>query len=256
MTRNSRIVVLTVPSPHAWIVINAIVAKFGPVTIVAEDPQSRRELIRQRIRRQGPITVAGQIGFVLLRKLLDRFNGKRVNEIVAEYGLDPRPNPACPIIEVESVNDELCRDHLRRLNPKVVYVQGTRIIRRETLCCIPAPLINYHAGLTPKYRGQAGGYWALAMSDTEHAGVTVHLVDQGVDTGGILYQAPFTATRRDDFATYFYLQAAVARDPVRRALEDGLIGKLEPQASALPSQQFYHPTLWFYLRTALTKGVW
>jgi methionyl-tRNA formyltransferase len=256
MSRNSRIVVLTVPSPHAWIVINAIAAKFGPVTILAEDPQSRRELIKQRMRRQGIITVAGQIGFVLLRKLLDRFGGRRVNEIIAEHGLNPRPNPSCPLIEIESVNSQLCRDHLRRLDPKVVFVQGTRIIRRETLRCIPAPFVNYHAGLTPKYRGQAGGYWALAMGDAEHAGVTVHLVDRGVDTGGILYQAPFTATHRDNFSTYFYLQAAIARGLVRRALEDALVEKLRPQTSALPSQQFYHPTLWFYLKTALTKGVW
>ena len=256
MPTASRIVVLTVPSPHAWIVINAIVAKFGPVTILAEDPQPRSELIRRRIRRQGLFAVAGQIGFIVLRNVLDRFNGRRVKEIVSEYGLNPRPNPACTVIPVESVNSDLCRAQLRRLDPKVVYVQGTRIIGHETLGCVPAPFINYHAGLTPKYRGQAGGYWALAMGDPDHAGVTVHLVDEGVDTGGILYQAPFTATHRDDFLTYFYLQAAVARGLVRRALEDGLVGKLKPQASTLPSQQFYHPTLWFYLQTALTKGVW
>lgn len=250
------IVVLTVPSPHAWIVINSIAEKFGPVTILAEEAQPRGELIRRRIARQGLITVAGQIGFVLLRKLLDRFNGKRVREIVAEQGLDPRPNRACTLIPIGSVNGDLCREHLRRLAPMVVYVQGTRLIGRETLGCISAPFINYHAGLTPKYRGQAGGYWALAMDEAAHAGVTVHLVDEGVDTGGILYQAPFRATPRDDFSTYFYLQAAAARPLVCRAIEDALAGNLRARTTALPSRQFFHPTLCFYLRRALTRGVW
>jgi methionyl-tRNA formyltransferase len=149
-----------------------------------------------------------------------------------------------------------CRAALAMLKPDVVLVIGTRIIGRETLAAITAPVINFHSGINPKYRGQAGGYWALATGDPQNAGVTVHLVDEGVDTGAVLYQERFTATRKDNFITYFYIQAAVVRPLAIRAIEDALSGRLRPVEVDLPSRQFYHPTLWFYLRTAWSRGVW
>jgi folate-dependent phosphoribosylglycinamide formyltransferase PurN len=252
----ARIVVLTVPSPQSWIIVNALTRHFGPVTIVAEERESRLALIRKRMRRQGVIAIIGQIGFVLFQKLMAGRSRSRIDEIVREYGLEPEANAACQVLPVKSVNSMACRAALAMLKPEVVLVVGTRIIGKETLKNITVPVINFHSGINPKYRGQAGGYWALASGDPENAGVTVHLVDQGVDTGPVLYQKRFDATPKDNFITYFYLQAAVARPLVIKAIEDALAGQLRPIKVDLPSQQFYHPTLWSYLRTAWTKGVW
>jgi folate-dependent phosphoribosylglycinamide formyltransferase PurN len=252
----SRIVVLTVPSPQSWIIVNALVQHFGPVTIVAEEREPKLDLIRKRMRRQGLVAVLGQIGFVLFQKLLGRRSQHRIAEIVTQYGIDPTPNPACEILPVKSVNSMACRAALAMLKPDVVLVIGTRIIGKETLAQINVPVVNFHSGINPKYRGQAGGYWALAMGDAANAGVTVHLVDEGVDTGAVLYQERITATPQDNFLTYFYIQAAVARPLAVKAVEDALAGRLKSVAVDLPSQQFYHPTLWFYLWTGLTKRVW
>ena len=250
------IAVLTVPSPQSWIVINALVKRFGPVTIIAEERESKLSLVYKRMRRQGAITVLGQIGFVLFQSFLAKRSGERVREIVAEYDLDPEPNALCQILPVSSVNSMACRAALAMLKPDVVLVIGTRIIGKATLKGIAAPVINFHSGINPKYRGQAGGYWALASGDPGNAGVTVHLVDEGVDTGAVLYQDRFVATLADNFITYFYIQAAIARPLVVKAIEDALANRLRPTTVGLPSQQFYHPTLWFYLHTAWTKGVW
>lgn len=252
----ARIAVVTVPSPQSWIIVNALVKFFGPVTIVAEDRESKLTLIRRRMRRQGVVTVLGQIGFVLFQRLLAQKSRKRIGEIIAEYGIDPNPNAACEMVQVGSVNSDACRAALARLKPDVVLVVGTRIIGRETLAAITVPVINFHSGINPKYRGQAGGYWALAMGDPENAGVTVHLVDEGVDTGAVLYQARFKATPSDNFITYFFTQAAIARPLAITAVEDALAARLKPVKVDLPSQQFYHPTFWFYLWTGWTKGVW
>jgi folate-dependent phosphoribosylglycinamide formyltransferase PurN len=250
------IAVLTVPSPQSWIIVNALARHFGPLTIVAEERESRLARFGQGMRRHGVVGFLGQMGFMLFLNLLARRARPRVAEIIAEHGIDPEPNSACRLVPVKSVNGPDCRAALDRLKPDVVLVIGTRIIATETLRGITVPVINFHSGIAPKYRGQAGGYWALASGDRENAGVTVHLVDEGVDTGPVLYQARFTPTAQDNFITYFYIQAAVARAPVIRALEDALRGRLRPVEVKLPSQQFYHPTLWFYLRTAWSKGVW
>lgn len=252
----ARIAVVTVPSPQSWIIVNALVERFGPIAIVAEDRESKLALIRRRMRRQGVVTVLGQIGFVLFQRLLASGSRKRIGEIIAEYGIDPEPNAACQMIRVGSVNSEACRAALARLEPDAVLVIGTRIIGKQTLSRLTVPVINFHSGINPKYRGQAGGYWALARDDPDNAGVTVHLVDEGVDTGAVLYQARFEVTPRDNFLTYFFIQAAVARGLAITAVEDALVGRLKPVNVDLPSQQYYHPTLWFYLWTAWTKGVW
>lgn len=250
------IVALTNGSPHSWIIVNAVMARFGPISVLTEEGQSKGTLIRQRLKRQGPVRVIGQIGFTLLQSALGRWSGKRIRQVIEEASLDPAPNPAARVIAIGSVNSAACREALRDLRPDVVIVFGTRMIRAETLGCIQVPILNLHSGITPKYRGQAGGYWALAMGDPEHAGVTVHLLDAGVDTGAVLYQAPFQAGPGDTFGTYFYLQAAVLRGLTIQAIEDTLAGALKPCTPDLPSRQYYHPTLWGYLWTGLTRGVW
>jgi folate-dependent phosphoribosylglycinamide formyltransferase PurN len=256
MSAANHIVVLTVPSPHSWTIVNAVVDRFGPVTILTEEREPKRDLIRKRMRRQGLVAVLGQIGFVLLQKLIEKRAQTRIAEIVSSMKLNVDEPKGCEIIPVRSVNSMACRAALAMLDPKAVLVIGTRIIGKETLAAIKTPVINSHAGWNPKYRGQAGGYWALASGDPEHAGVTVHLVDQGVDTGDILYREHFTATPADSFPTYYYIQAGAARPLVVKALEDALGGSLKPFRGEPPSNQFYHPTLWGYLRTAWRRGVW
>ena len=47
--------------------------------------------------------------------------------------------------------------------------------------------INIHPGLLPRYRGPAPVHWAIRNGDPE-IGVSIHRVDEGVDTGPILAQ--------------------------------------------------------------------
>ncbi len=250
------IVVLCAGGPLAWIMINALRQKFRSVVVLEESPESKRLLIRRRARLIGWPSVLGQVAFGLILKALHKMSATRKAEIVEAMGLDPSPSDAVPWHSIGSVNSDACRSALQRLRPAVVVVLGTRLIRRETLRCVNVPFINYHPGLNPKYRGMNGGYWALAEDDGAHAGVTVHLIDEGVDTGAILYTATIEPTQKDNFVTYYYLQAAAAMPLLIDAVEDALKGRLAPKTSKLPSRQWFHPTLWQYFRIGLPKGVW
>ncbi len=258
MAETNTIAVLTCPVPQSWILINALVRRFGAanIHILAEDRVSRGELIAKRMKKRGVITVLGQIAFVMLQKLIDRRQAKRFDQIVREMDLDTSANPDCPVYPIGSVNSMAARAALAMVKPDVVVVIGTRIIGRATLDQIKVPAINAHMGWNPLYRGQCTGYWALAKGDPEHAGITIHLVDPGVDTGGILYQERFEPTPEDSFGTYFYLQSGVARAPLVKAVEDALAGTLKVVNNGLPSAEYFHPTLWGYLWTALRRGVW
>ena len=165
--------------------------------MIVEGPVSRAQLLRLRLRRLGWLTVAGQLGFMALQRAQDRLSRRRIAEIKRQAGLDDRLPAGVPVIHVASVNAPECMAHFAALNPAVVVVVGTRIIEAAVLRAVGVPFINYHAGITPKYRGVHGGYWALAQGDRDNCGVTVHLIDPGIDTGGVLYQARIAPARAD-----------------------------------------------------------
>lgn len=144
---------------------------------------------------------------------------------------------------------------MEALRPLVVVINGTRILTRETLTAFRIPVLNVHAGITPKYRGVHGAYWALANKDREHCGVTVHLVDEGVDTGGILHQALIQPGPQDHFATYPTLQMVTGSHLLCRAVGEVISGTASVIQASAESKRWYHPTLWGYCWNRLTTGV-
>ena len=252
----SRIVLLTSGGPMATCVANALARRFGTITVLQEEPEPKWRILRRRARLLGITAALGQAVCGVVLKLRARKMRSRIGTIMTAYGLDPIPAVGIDIRHIGSVNAKSCRDALRELNPDVVAVYGTRIIRRETLRAVAAPFINYHAGINPKYRGQHPGYWALVNGDPDHAGVTIHLVDEGVDTGAVLYQARVAFTPEDDITTYQWLQMAHALPLFAAAIEDALAQRLTPKRIDLPSRQWFPPTLWAYAWNGVTRGVW
>lgn len=256
--RAPRIAMLTAGGTLSTITVNSLARRFGAasIAVVEEEPEPKAVFLRRRLAKLGLIEVAGQLAFAVAQKIAARSSAARIAQICALAGLDDSTDPAIAVCRVPSVNSHECRTALAAIEPTVVIVHGTRIIRRDTLRAVSAPFINFHAGINPKYRGQHGGYWARAERDHSNVGVTIHLIDEGVDTGGVLYQAPFAATARDNINTYQYLQTAVAQPLLIQAAEDALAGRLRPRTVDLPSRQWFHPTLWSYLRTGLAHGIW
>jgi methionyl-tRNA formyltransferase len=60
--------------------------------------------------------------------------------------------------------------------------------------------INCHAGKLPFYRGRNILNWVL-INDEKEFGITVHFIDDGIDTGDILLQRSFPITDTDDYST-------------------------------------------------------
>jgi methionyl-tRNA formyltransferase len=60
--------------------------------------------------------------------------------------------------------------------------------------------INCHAGKLPFYRGRNILNWVL-INDEKEFGITVHFVDEGIDTGDIILQKSFKITDQDNYET-------------------------------------------------------
>jgi folate-dependent phosphoribosylglycinamide formyltransferase PurN len=250
------IVLLAGEKPSSRMVAHALLAEFPLERIIFEADVPRLEFLRKRAKRLGVFTVLGQLMFqATVPPLLARSSRQRIAEIKSSRDLDDSPLPEALITRVSSANSPETIERLRQLRPKVVVINGTRILSEELLAATPATFINTHTGITPLYRGVHGSYWALASGDPEHCGVTVHIVDHGIDTGGIVAQAVIQPTAEDNFVTYPLLQLAVGLPLLKQAVRAALEDRLVTHAGAGPSRLWSHPTLYSYLSCRLRKGV-
>jgi folate-dependent phosphoribosylglycinamide formyltransferase PurN len=251
------LVILAGENPWTWVLANALRRRFGYVPVVLEHPHSRAVLLRRRIRRLGLATVAGQVAYGLAAKAIRPLYRRQEQKLLTEHGLDPTPITS-DLIRVSSVNDDQAIATLRTLGPKVIVVSQTRIVARRVLESVPGTVINIHTGIIPQYRGLHGAYWALINDDPEKCGVSVHVVEAGVDTGPIIAQARIAPSASDSYFTHHWLQLAAALPLLIKAIEDALSGRLltKPASAGAVSRQCYHPTIWGYLWSGLRRGVW
>ncbi len=248
---------LTGGGESSTFMFNGLKNDFPISKVIIEGKGNKKKFIKKRIRRLGYVKVFGQILFSLLvPKTLKKNSKKRIDEIKSQYHLDATEIPFEKIKNVPSVNSKECIAFLQEEKPDLIIVNGTRIIFKKVLNCIDTTFVNTHVGITPKYRGVHGGYWALANGDRENCGVTVHLVDSGIDTGGVLFQKTITPNKKDNFATYTYLQIGEGIQLMKLTIADFFVNTLHERDSKTSESMIWsHPTLWYYLYTRIFKGV-
>jgi folate-dependent phosphoribosylglycinamide formyltransferase PurN len=254
-----RVVLLAGPGVSTHIVYHYLKQRYPDLVVVEERPAARVGLARRRARRLGWGTVAGQVAFVVLAMPLLAYRARaRVRDIITAAGLDAAPIDD-PIL-VASVNAPATVELLRGLDPDVVVVNGTRIISSSVLDAVGVPFVNLHMGITPAYRGVHGGYWALVDRRPDLVGTTIHLVDSGIDTGGVLVQARFAPTPRDSIVTYPYLHLVHGLPLLGEQIDRLLAADPAPAGDDGPvaageSRLRWHPTLWRYLWERVAHGV-
>lgn len=238
------------------IIFNGINDIYPIHSVIVEEKEDRKKFIKRRVKRLGLMNVMGQVLFqVIIPPLLNMVSRKRIKEIISKYHLDLTEMPADKKVQVQSINNDRVKEILQHIDPDLIIVNGTRIISKKILTTVKCPIINTHAGITPMYRGAHGGYWALAKNDKQNCGVTVHLVDAGIDTGNILYRANIEPGHDDNFVTYPYLQTAKGVALLQKAISDVMDNKLLSVPGSGSSGLWYHPSIWQYLYYRLFKNV-
>lgn len=226
--------------------------------LIIEDPISTRSFLRRRVRKLGLLHVLGQVLNRLLVVPILKVTSKNRIEEINELGQLRSTLPSeVPITRVPSANSPECLEILQKIDPCLVLIIDTRILSKRTLSAISGKILNVHAGITPKYRGWHGGYWALTKEDPGNCGVTVHLVDEGIDTGGILYQKLIKPTKKDNYYTYPSLQLVTVLPLLEQAIQDVLTDHIQVKASGPTNDGdvYYHPTIWEYFYYRIKLGV-
>jgi len=103
-------------------------------------------------------------------------------------------------LPIEKVNREQSIKMLKKYGADLfISMSFNQILKKEILQVAPLGFINCHAGKLPFYRGRNILNWVL-INDEKEYGVTVHYVDEGIDTGDIIEQAVDAISDHDNYA--------------------------------------------------------
>ncbi len=84
-----------------------------------------------------------------------------------------------------------CRDFFIKYDIDVVFsINYLFIIEKEMISWPKRYAFNIHGSLLPKYRGRTPHVWAI-INNEKQTGVTVHFINEGCDTGDIVFQRSF-----------------------------------------------------------------
>jgi len=89
----------------------------------------------------------------------------------------------------------------------IVLAAFGRILKRRAFTAARLGCVNVHPSVLPRHRGPYPSYWIIANREPS-TGVTIHWVDEGIDTGPIIAQLIYPVEARDTEAR---LDAKAAR---------------------------------------------
>jgi methionyl-tRNA formyltransferase len=92
-----------------------------------------------------------------------------------------------PLFPINNINSGESLSIFQRLSPDIIIsIASPQIFKRDVIHSAKNTL-NIHAALLPNNRGMMPSFWAMVKGETE-TGVTVHYVDENIDTGKIILQ--------------------------------------------------------------------
>lgn len=89
---------------------------------------------------------------------------------------------------VADINSSEYKQYVSTLSPDVIAsVAATQKFDTELLAFPQQATINIHSSLLPEYRGVSPNFWVL-LNDEDVTGITVHYMDEELDTGDVICQ--------------------------------------------------------------------
>ena len=132
------------------------------------------ELIKNGYNVVGVVTVAD--------KAIGR--GLKINEsAVKKYAVEHN----IPVLQPVSLKDPEFLEALKAWKPDLFAVVAFRMLPKVVWEIPKLGTFNLHAALLPQYRGAAPINWAV-INGEKTTGVTTFMIDEGMDTGGIMYR--------------------------------------------------------------------
>ncbi len=133
-----------------------------------------------------------------------------------------------PVFQPKTLRDGAALEIIKDLAPEVIIVVAYgKILPKEILDFPKFGCINGHASLLPKYRGSSPIQHCLVCGE-EQTGITAMQMDEGIDTGDILYQKTLSIKKNENSEELFERLSRLAAKTLCETLELLAKGRLKP----------------------------
>jgi len=93
---------------------------------------------------------------------------------------------------------------IKKLKPDlIISAFFTQIIKKEIINIPALGVINIHPAFLPNYKGVSPIFWSL-LNGEKYVGISVHYIDEGIDTGRIINRRKIKITRLDTEDTLYW----------------------------------------------------
>jgi len=134
-----------------------------------------------------------------------------------------------PVAQPDTLKSDVGRADLARWNPDVLVVVAYGLILPPAALALPRlGCVNIHASLLPRWRGAAPIQRAILAGD-EYTGVTIMLMDAGLDTGPMLLQRRLQIEAEDSGGSLHDRLSVLGAQALLEALDGLASGTLSAQ---------------------------
>lgn len=235
-----RVVLLCRDGPVARYLAHALAEEGLLDAIVVEvGVAARRRKLRRELRRtpwwKVPLLTVDLIALALYGRLWKRELARRLRPHAAASGYPER----VPLERFDDANEPDAVAALRTLEPDVLVVLGTSILRAPVLSIPKRAALNVHGGIVPEYRNVHSEIWAVLAGDRANVGTSILHLDEGIDSGAVALAG--RVGEADGFFDLRWRNVELARSLVVDALRR-LEGDALPRDPQDESRSGFHPT--------------
>jgi methionyl-tRNA formyltransferase len=124
-------------------------------------------------------------------------------------------------VRCDHVSNVNTPDFLNRLREDqidlIISVSCPQVFKRPLIEFPRLGCLNVHGAILPKYRGIAPSFWMMAQGETE-AGVTVFLVNEGIDAGDVIAMETFPILPAETLHQFIIRSKRIACEVLLRAI--------------------------------------
>ena len=103
-------------------------------------------------------------------------------------GDQPQPFPEARMLVTADINSDDTYQWLCDVAPDLMVVYATGLLQPRMIDAARLGALNAHTAVLPDYRGMWAEFWQIYHRAYDRTGITIHYIDEGVDTGDIVYR--------------------------------------------------------------------
>ena len=140
----------------------------------------------------------------------------------------------------DRVNDHAIVAMLRETKPDVVLAFGTGRMTRDVFRSADVACLNLHGGNPEEYRGLDSHLWAIYHHDFANLVSSLHLVDEQIDTGDLVFQSALDIPRGTELYQLRAINTQACVEMSLRALETLSHGSLPAHKQRRRGRYYSH----------------